>query len=52
MFYVMENKNDVIICEDEAAVKHNESNGSGFKLVGTRRTERGAEALANKCCEL
>ncbi|MEK3969419.1 hypothetical protein [Paenibacillus sp. FSL H7-0323] len=51
MYYVIENKTDVIICEDEAAVKHNESNGSGFKLVGSRKTQRGAEALANKRCE-
>lgn len=50
MFYIMENKTDVIICDEFEAVQHNEKNG--FKLVGTRKTERGAYAFANKRCEM
>ena len=50
MFYVMENKTDVIICEDISSVNHNEQ--CGFKLVGTRKTESGAQKLADKRCEI
>ncbi|MCM3131923.1 hypothetical protein M3629_03960 [Paenibacillus polysaccharolyticus] len=50
MFYVMENKTDVIVCDDYSSVSHNEQ--YGFKLVGTRKTESGAHKLANKRCEI
>lgn len=50
MFYIMENKTDVVVCKDLVSVHNNEKNG--FKLVGSRKTERGAYAFANKRCEI
>lgn len=50
MFFVMESKNDVIIVERENDVELNK--GNGFKLVGFRKTLKGATRLAEKRCEL
>lgn len=46
-YIVMENANDVIITHPE----HVEANtGLGFTVVGTRKTEKGALALAERRC--
>jgi hypothetical protein len=47
VYTVMESSNDVIITHPE----HIESNASlGFKVVGSRKTEKGAQALAERRC--
>ncbi|MEK5167178.1 hypothetical protein NYE69_33390 [Paenibacillus sp. FSL R5-0527] len=48
-YFVMESKNDVIISK-EWMVENNEK--AGFKIVGSRKTMRGAERLAEKRCKL
>ncbi|MFD3261840.1 hypothetical protein ACE3MQ_24890 [Paenibacillus lentus] len=48
-YFVMESKNDVIISSVEM-VENNEK--IGFTIVGSRKTMRGAERLAEKRCEL
>ncbi|MFB6367660.1 hypothetical protein ACFCP7_27230 [Paenibacillus elgii] len=45
MFYVMESKNDVIISAADQR-QHNES--VGFKVVGSRKSLKGAQKLAEK----
>lgn len=47
MYYVMENSTDVIV-SDTSQVTHNKR--IGFKVVGYRKTIKGAERLAEKRC--
>jgi hypothetical protein len=51
MYYVMENKNDVVVLEDVESQK-NWIEQMSFKLIGTRKTAKGAQRLADKRCEL
>lgn len=49
VYIIMESVNDVIITLPE----HIQANEAlGFKVVGTRKTEKGALALAERRCEL
>lgn len=51
MYYVMENKNDVVILE-EVDSQRQWIEAMKFKLVGKRKTSKGAQRLADKRCEL